>query len=90
MAAFHFAHLAGFDRPLTDGRWVYYRLPDNHSNGLADEAVAYLARALEHDRQIQNDAKRLARILQIDPGELCRRQKSAGGMCCERRSREGR
>ena len=75
---------AGLLTARKDGRWVYYGLSDNHSDGLVDEALAYLLRVLEHDRQVQNDAKRLTTILQIDPGALCRRQKSAGGKCCGR------
>ena len=75
---------AGLLTARKDGRWVYYRLSDNGSDGVVDEAVAYLLRVLENDRQIRQDAKQLAKILQIDPGELCRRQKSAGGKCCGR------
>lgn len=78
---------AGLVTARKDGRWIYYRLPDERSEDLVGEAVAYMARVLEHDQQIQHDAKRLAKILQVDPGELCRRQKSAGGTCCGRRSR---
>ncbi|MCL4192600.1 MAG: helix-turn-helix domain-containing protein [Thermoguttaceae bacterium] len=75
---------AGLVTARKDGRWIYYRLSDRCADGVAHEALACLVRVLEQDRQVQSDARQLTKILRIDPGELCRRQKSAGGKCCAR------
>lgn len=66
------------------GRWAYYRLVDEGANSAAREATALLLRLLGTSRTAENDARRLQRILQIDPEELCRRQKAAGEKCCAR------
>jgi DNA-binding transcriptional ArsR family regulator len=66
-----------------NGRWVYYRLAEKHANPAVLEIVNCLVRELEGDRQVRADGRRLAVILRIDPTELCGRQKSSGGKCCE-------
>lgn len=75
---------AGLALSHKTGRWVYYRTPDQRGDRVIGGVLAFVSEALEHDQQIRADAKRLAQILQIDPGELCRRQKSRGGLCCGR------
>ncbi len=72
------------------GRWVYYRTADQRTDRAIGEVLACVFEALEYDQQIRADVKRLAKILQIDPGELCRRQKSSGRNCCGRHVSEVR
>jgi DNA-binding transcriptional ArsR family regulator len=71
---------AGILASRKEGRWVYYRVTEERPN----PEIAKLFQTLEEDHQVQADAKRLERILQIDPAELCRRQRSSGGYCCGR------
>ena len=75
---------AGLATARKEGRWVYYRTADKQADCAIGEVLVRVCKALEHDQQIRADVKRLAKILQIDPGELCRRQKSSGGNCCGR------
>ena len=55
------------------GRWSHFRLNDQAPQA-AHDANAWLAGHLRHDRQIQEDRKRLNQILETDPEQLCRRQ----------------
>lgn len=57
------------------GRWIYYRLADTDVPDEAREAADLGARLLCNDPQIRKDRERLEQILEIDPEELCRRQK---------------
>jgi DNA-binding transcriptional ArsR family regulator len=76
--------VAGLATAHKEGRWVYYRTADKRADCAIGEVLAFVFKALEHDQQIRADVKQLANILQIDPGELCRRQKSRGGNGCGR------
>lgn len=75
---------AGLATSRKEGKWVYYRTADKLADRAIGEVLASVFRTLEHDQQIRADVKQLAKILQIDPGELCRRQKSRGVNCCGR------
>ncbi len=55
-------------------RWVYYQLADNHAPVVVGDTLHWLQGALEKDRQIKEDTKRLKSILKINPEELCRHQ----------------
>ena len=57
-----------------DGRWMYYRLPDRHAPKAVKEAVAWVRRHLAEVPEIVQDEKELARILRMDPEDICRRQ----------------
>lgn len=81
---------AGLAIARKEGRWVYYRTGDQRADPSLAAVVACVAETLEHDQQVQADIERLTTILQIDPAELCRRQKSSGGNCCGRRVSEVR
>ena len=76
--------VAGLATARKEGRWVYYRAADRQADCAIGEVLASVFKALEHTPEIRADVKRLANILQIDPGELCRRQKSRGENCCGR------
>jgi len=56
-------------------RWIYYRLADRDVPAAAREALQLVRRSLADDRQVCEDASRLRQILEIDPEELCRRNK---------------
>lgn len=71
-----------------EGRWVYYRLVGEGASGATHEATSLLIRLLDTSPRAKEDGGRLKRILQIDPEELCKRQKAEGVKCCERTSGE--
>ena len=73
---------AGILASHKEGRWVYYRVDEENGGGAVADALQSMLRGLEQDRQLRSDTKRLAKILRIDPAELCRRQRSGGGDCC--------
>lgn len=81
---------AGLVSNRKEGRWVYYRLTEKHADPSVAKVLACLLRELKEDSQTRTDAERLGEILQIDPAELCRRQKLSRGNCCERRSAQVR
>ena len=57
-----------------DGRWMYYRLPDQDAPRATGEAIAWVQRHLARSPQTQHDAKKLQEILAMDPEKLCKRQ----------------
>ena len=57
-------------------RWVYYRLPDKRAGVLIREALDWVLKSLGRTEGTAADAKRLRKILKIDPVVLCRRR------CC--------
>jgi DNA-binding transcriptional ArsR family regulator len=57
-----------------EGRWMYYRLPDRDAPKAVKDAVAWLRRYLAEAPQIVRDKKELARILSMDPEEICKGQ----------------
>lgn len=75
---------AGVVSARKEGRWVYYWLADSRTGAAAHGATALLTRLLEGSAEAKKDAERLKHILQIDPQELCRRQKAGGVKCCGR------
>ncbi len=71
---------AGLVDSRKEGRWVYYRLPDEADAAAADALEWFCAHAAE-EPAIAEDEKRLDRILAYTPEELCRRQ-AKGTRCC--------
>ena len=57
-----------------DGRWMYYRLAERDAPKAARAAVAWVRRSLAQSPQMVQDKKKLARILAMDPEELCKGQ----------------
>jgi ArsR family transcriptional regulator, arsenate/arsenite/antimonite-responsive transcriptional repressor len=57
-----------------DGRWMYYRLPDQEASKTVRETVTWVHRNLAESPQIAQDAEKLKRILAVDPEELCKKQ----------------
>ncbi len=57
-----------------EGRWMYYRLPDRNASKAVKDAIAWVRRHLAESPEIVQDDKELARILRMDPEEICRGQ----------------
>lgn len=55
-----------------DGRWIYYRLADDRGSNTARTALTWLIEALEGRQTILDDRRRLDRIMQTMPPDLCR------------------
>ena len=68
-------HQAGLIRSRKTERWVYYRLPDEPVPVAARSALDWVHQSLAKTEEVKTDAKRLKRILRIDPAAICRRQK---------------
>ncbi len=71
---------AGLVQTRKEGRWIYYRLPDNPDEPVRS-AIAWLRGRLARDPQTAQDCRQLRRILCIDPEVLCLRQRT-GSACC--------
>jgi len=71
----HFALLkqAGLVDARKDGRWVYFALPKKPTFPVR-EGLKWLHRSLENDPRVNEDVRKLRRILRCDPTELCKRQ----------------
>jgi len=65
---------AGLVESRKEGRWMYYRLPDREAPKVVRDAVAWVRRHLAESPQIVRDKKELARILSMDPEQLCKGQ----------------
>ena len=65
---------AGLVESRKDGRWIYYRLPQNGAAPAAREAILWLERSLGEDERVMEDGRKLKQILKMDPAELCKRQ----------------
>ena len=60
------------------GRWIYYRLIDADRPVEVQTAIAWICGALTKTKKIQEDGRRLKKILCIDPEELCRKHRYPG------------
>lgn len=69
---------AGLLASRKQGRWVYYRLPDDPSPEAAD-AIGFVRRHSGDRDELAADAKQMQRILAVEPVELCRMQRAG---CC--------
>jgi DNA-binding transcriptional ArsR family regulator len=67
-------HQAGLILSRKTERWVYYRLPDRPVAAAIREALVWVRKSLAKTDEVSTDAKKLKRILKIDPTEICRRQ----------------
>lgn len=63
------------------GRWMYYRLPDEQTPELVRRSLDWVADSLEQDPKVLSDRKRLAAICNSDPHELCAARESAKKAC---------
>jgi DNA-binding transcriptional ArsR family regulator len=58
-----------------EGRWAYYRLPEGTAAAFVRPVLKWLGKTLKNDQTIEQDAKKLRRVVSCDPGSLCRRQR---------------
>jgi ArsR family transcriptional regulator len=72
---------AGLLESRKAGRWMHYRVPGAEAPAIVREALDFVRRSLEKDKQIAQDIKRLKQIVRMDPEELCQKQR-AGSACC--------
>jgi ArsR family transcriptional regulator len=65
---------AGLVASRKEGRWVYYRLPEQPGPPAAG-ALCWALEAFGATEQARSDARGLKRIMRCDPEQLCRRQR---------------
>ena len=65
---------AGLVESRKEGRWMYYRLPGKEAPATVRQAVEWVAQSVNGAERVAEDAKRLKKILAMDPVELCKRQ----------------
>lgn len=68
---------AGLVEGRKDGRWVYYRLPEQPDAELVRPALEWALEAVEPTEQAREDGRALREIKQCDRAELCRRQRAS-------------
>lgn len=66
---------AGLLEVRKDGRWAYYRLAVQGAPKVVQGALALVKASLADDRRANADAKRIKRILKVDPEVLCCQQR---------------
>ncbi len=65
---------AGLVNSRKDGRWMYYSLAGREAPEAVREGLVWVKGSLAEDPRAEADAKRLKKILDMDPVELCKRQ----------------
>ena len=63
---------AGLVEARKDGRWMFYRLPDQTVSDQAYGALRWVQDSLAGDRQVRDDADRLKAVKRTPAKELCR------------------
>ena len=64
---------AGLLNSRKDGRWVYYSLAGKEASPPVRAALRWVSDSVSESSRAAEDAKRLQKVLQIDPAELCKR-----------------
>lgn len=57
-----------------EGRWMYYRLPDDDVQAGAKEVTDLVCKLVAGTRQVRDDGKHLKQIVKMDRDDLCRKQ----------------
>jgi ArsR family transcriptional regulator, arsenate/arsenite/antimonite-responsive transcriptional repressor len=65
---------AGLLESRKDGRWMFYRLAGQEAPATVREAIGWVQESLGQDPRVAEDARRLSRVLKMDPAELCKNQ----------------
>jgi ArsR family transcriptional regulator, arsenate/arsenite/antimonite-responsive transcriptional repressor len=63
---------AGLVNARKEGRWMYYSLPGKAAPVAAREGVAWVRRSLAGNERIDQDGKRLKKVLAMDVRDLCK------------------
>jgi len=65
---------AGLVESRKEGRWIYFRLPGKEAPAMVRGAIAWVEGTVGASPEAAEDARRLKKLLKIDPTELCKRQ----------------
>jgi len=60
-----------------EGRWMYYRLPEDDTLKEAIGAIRWVQESLTADKRIRADLKELKRVCRMDKEKLCARYKKS-------------
>jgi len=60
-----------------EGRWMYYRLPEEDARKEAIGAIKWVRESLSADKRIRADARQLRRVCKMDKEKLCARYKKS-------------
>jgi ArsR family transcriptional regulator, arsenate/arsenite/antimonite-responsive transcriptional repressor len=71
-----------------EGRWIYYRLPSDHTPQVVQQSLDWVFEHLADDPRIARDQQRLEEICRVDPQELCNAR--GDQQDCRRKTRAGR
>ena len=66
---------AGLVDMRKEGRWAYYRLPEETAGAFIRPVLKWLGNTLKNDETIEQDDRNLKHVVVCDPGSLCRRQR---------------
>ena len=69
-------HAAGLVEARKEGRWMFYRLPDETESARAAATLRWVQESLAGDRQVFNDIRRLKAVKRTPVKELCRHYKA--------------
>ena len=58
-----------------EGRWVYCRLPGKNTPWEAKKSIKWIFDLFSQEPEIEQDRKRLQKILKLTPEDLCKQQK---------------
>src|SRR3974390_2180135 len=61
---------AGLVESRKDGRWIYYRLPDENAPAIVRQTIDWVEQALDGNPRVVEDIQKLKKVLQEDPAEL--------------------
>ena len=67
---------AGLVQARKQGRWMYYGLAGKDASVQVKQAIGWVISSVVNDLKIQQDKKKLHKLLKIDKEELCRIQKT--------------
>jgi len=60
-----------------EGKWMYYRLPDEETPKEAIGAIEWVRNSLAADKRIRADLRELKRVCRMDKEKLCSRYKKS-------------
>jgi ArsR family transcriptional regulator, arsenate/arsenite/antimonite-responsive transcriptional repressor len=66
---------AGLVEDRKSGRWVYCRLPGKSAPWEAKKSIRWIVDLFSQEPEIKRDRKRLQKILQLTPEDLCKKQR---------------
>ena len=67
---------AGLVEARKEGRWMFYRLPDQEVTQQTAGALRWVQESLAGDRQVRDDTARLRAVKRTPVKELCRHYKA--------------